>query len=112
MWPPTPPATTREKLSTRVCQRDSRRTWRTGELQTRLVLWSAHGSLLTEGTKGTIFEITDDPVLSVEGRKIQSIVFMDPGSIMNFITRELAYNLHLAYCCTLIPFSQTEMTTV
>ena len=48
------------------------------------------GSLLTEGTEGTIFEITEAPVVSVEGRKTQSIVIIDPGSNMNFITRELA----------------------
>ena len=35
------------------------------------------------------------PVVSVEGRKTQSIVFIDPGSNMNFITRELAYQLQL-----------------
>ena len=53
------------------------------------------GSLLTEGTEGTIFEITEAPVVLVEGRKTQSIVFIDPGSNMNFITHELAYKLQL-----------------
>ena len=53
------------------------------------------GSLLTEGTEGTIFEITEAPVVSVEGRKTQSIVIIDPGSNMNFITRELVYKLQL-----------------
>ena len=40
------------------------------------------GSLLTEGTEGTIFEIRLAPVVSVEGRKTQSIMFIDPGSII------------------------------
>ena len=40
------------------------------------------GSLLTEGTEGTIFEIKLAPVVSVEGRKTQSIMFIDPGSII------------------------------
>ena len=35
------------------------------------------------------------PVVLVEGRKTQSIVFVDPGSNMNFITCELAYQLQL-----------------
>ena len=48
------------------------------------------GSLLTEGTAGAIFKIVEAPVVSVEGRKTQSIVFIDPGSNMNFITLELA----------------------
>ena len=48
------------------------------------------GSLLTEGTAGAVFEIMEAPVVSVEGRKTQSIVFIDPGSNMNFITLELA----------------------
>ena len=60
------------------------------------------GSLLTEGTEGTIFEITEAPIVSVEGRKIQSILFIDPGSNMNFITRELAYKLHLEGALTKI----------
>ena len=51
------------------------------------------GSLLTEGTTGAIFEIVEAPVVSVEGRKIQSIMFADPGSNMNFLTHELAYQL-------------------
>ena len=33
--------------------------------------------------------------MSVEGRKTHSIVFIDPGSNMNFITHELAYQLQL-----------------
>ena len=53
------------------------------------------GSLLTKGTEGTIFEITEAPVVSVEGRKTQSIVFIDPRSNMNFINRKLAYKLEL-----------------
>ena len=53
------------------------------------------GSLLTEGTSGAIFEILEAPVVSVEGRKTQSIVFIDPGSNINFITHELAGQLQL-----------------
>ena len=33
--------------------------------------------------------------MSVEGRKTQSIVFINPGSDMNFITCELACQLQL-----------------
>ena len=44
------------------------------------------GSLLTIETAGAIFEILEAPVVSVEGRKVQGIVFTDPGSNMNFIT--------------------------
>ena len=53
------------------------------------------GSLLTEGTAGAVFEIMEAPVVSLEGRKTQSIVFVDPGSNMNFTTQELAYQLQL-----------------
>ena len=53
------------------------------------------GSLLTEGTAGAIFEITEEPVVSVEGRKVQDIVFTDPGSNLNFITHEQAKQLQL-----------------
>ena len=53
------------------------------------------GSLLTEGTARTIFEIIEAPVVSVEGRKVQVIVFIDSGSNMNFITHELAQPIQL-----------------
>ena len=53
------------------------------------------GRLLIEGTSGAIFEILEAPVVSVEGRKTQSIVFIDPGSNINFITHELAGQLQL-----------------
>ena len=53
------------------------------------------GSLLTEGTAGAIFEIMEAPVVSVERRKVQGIVFADPGSNMNLITHELAQQLQL-----------------
>ena len=53
------------------------------------------GSLLTEGTARAVFEIMEAPVVSVEGRKTQSIGFIDPQSTMNFITQELAYQLQL-----------------
>ena len=53
------------------------------------------GSLLTEGTAGVDFEIMEAPVVSVEGRKVQIIVFTDPGSDMNFITHELAQQLQI-----------------
>ena len=42
------------------------------------------------------------PEVSVEGRKTQSIVFIDPGSNMNFITRELAYQLQLEAAWTTV----------
>ena len=60
------------------------------------------GSLLTEGTEGTIFKITEAPIVSVEGRKTQSIVFIDPGSNMNFITHDLAHQLQLEGALTKI----------
>ena len=60
------------------------------------------GSFLTEGIAGAIFKIMEAPVVSVEGRKTQSIVFIDPGSNMNFITRELAYQLQLKVTWTKI----------
>ena len=44
------------------------------------------GSLLTEGIAGAIFEIMEAPVVLADGRKAQSIVFVNPGSNMNFIT--------------------------
>ena len=53
------------------------------------------GSLLTEGTSGAIFEILEAPVVSTEGKKILSLVFIDPGSNINFITHELAGQLQL-----------------
>ena len=53
------------------------------------------GSLLAEGTAGAIFEILEAPVVLVEGRKVQGIVFADPGSNMNFITHELAHQLQI-----------------
>ena len=53
------------------------------------------GSLLTEGTSGAIFEILEAPVVLTEGEKILSLVFIDPGSNINFITHELAGQLQL-----------------
>ena len=53
------------------------------------------GSILAEGTAGAIFEIMEAPVMSVEGRKVQGIVFTDFGSKMNFITHNLAQKLRL-----------------
>ena len=52
-------------------------------------------SLLAEGTPRAIFEIVEAPVVSVDGRKVQGIVFTDPGSNMNFITHKLAHQLQL-----------------
>ena len=60
------------------------------------------GSLLAEGTAGEIFEIVEAPVVSVEGRKLQGIVFTDPGSNMNFITHDLAHQLPLEGAMTKI----------
>ena len=34
-------------------------------------------------------------MVSVKGRKVQGIVFTDPGSNMNFITHELAQQLQI-----------------
>ena len=53
------------------------------------------GSLMTEGIAGAIFEIMEAPVVLADGRKAQSIVFVNPGSNMNFITCKLAYELQL-----------------
>ena len=52
-------------------------------------------SILAEGTAGAIFEIMEAPVMSMEGRKVQGIVFTDSGSNMNFITHDLAQQLRL-----------------
>ena len=53
------------------------------------------GSLLTEGNSGAIFEILEAPVVSTEGKKILNLVFIDPGSNINFITHKLAGQLQL-----------------
>ena len=53
------------------------------------------GSILAEGTAGAILEIMEAPVMSVEGRKVQGIVFTDSGRNMNFITHNLAQKLRL-----------------
>ena len=53
------------------------------------------GSLLTEGTNRANFEILEEPVVSVEGRKVQGIVFTDPKSNMNLITHKLAQQLQI-----------------
>ena len=55
------------------------------------------GSLLTEGTSGAIFKILEAPVVSTEGKKILNLVFIDPGSNINFITHELAGQLQLFF---------------
>ena len=60
------------------------------------------GSLLAEGTAGAIFEIVESPVVLVEGRKFQGIVFAAPGRNMNFITHELAHQLQLEGALTKI----------
>ena len=49
----------------------------------------ALGSLLTEGTARTIFKILEAPVVSVEGRYVQGIVFIDPGSITHKLAQQL-----------------------
>ena len=51
------------------------------------------GNLLTEGTLGAFFEILQAPVVSTGGKQIPSLVFIDPGSNINFITHELAGQL-------------------
>ena len=60
------------------------------------------GSLLAEGIAGAIFEIVEAPVVLVEGRKVQGIVFADPGSNLNFITHDLAQQLQLEGALTKI----------
>ena len=60
------------------------------------------GSLPAESTAGAIFKIVEAPVVSVEGRKVQGIVFADPGSNMNFITHKLAHQLQLEGALTKI----------
>ena len=65
-----------------VHQSSSGRTKRTQRLQARLVLGKAHG----EPPDRAVFKIMEAPVVSVEGRNIQSIVFLDSGSNVNFIT--------------------------
>ena len=53
------------------------------------------GSLLTEGTSGAIFKILQAPVVLTEGKKILSLVFINPRSNINFITHKLAGQLQL-----------------
>ena len=53
------------------------------------------GDLLTEGTSGAILEILEAPVVLTGGKKILSLVFIDPGSNINFITHEIAGQLQL-----------------
>ena len=68
---------------------------RPGEFRPALFAGRPVGSLLTAGTAGAIFEIMKAPVLSVKGRRVLGIVFMDSGSNMNFITHDLAQQLML-----------------
>ena len=51
------------------------------------------GSLLAVGAAGAVFKILEAPVHSKTGRKEQRVVFVDPGSNMNFITHELSERL-------------------
>ena len=51
-----------------------------GEFRPALFAGRPVGSLLTAGTAGAIFEIVEAPVLSVKGRRVLGIVFMDSGS--------------------------------
>ena len=60
-----------------------------------LFLGKPTGSLLTEGTAGAIFKILEAPVVSTKGKKTMSLVFINPGSTINFITHELAGQLQL-----------------
>ena len=56
-----------------------------GEFRPTLFAGRPVGSILKADTAGSIFEIVKAPVLSVKGRKVLGIVFMDSGSKMNFI---------------------------
>ena len=66
-----------------------------GESSPDLFVGRSMGSILAEGTAGAIFKIVEVPVLSVEGRKVSGIMFMDSGSNMNFITHDLAQQQQL-----------------
>ena len=66
-----------------------------GESRPDLFVGRSMGSILAESTAGAVFEIMEAPVMSVEGRKVQGIVFTDSGSNMNFITHDLAQKLML-----------------
>ena len=66
-----------------------------GEFRPTLFAGRPVGSILKADTAGSIFEIVKAPVLSVKGRKVLGIVFMDSGSSMNFITHELTQQLQL-----------------
>ena len=74
-------------------------------------------SLLTRGTAVPVFKIMEAPLVSMEGRKTKSIVIVDPGSNMNLITRELAYQLQVEGAQTMIfikrvneEFTEREVT--
>ena len=66
-----------------------------GEFRPDLFAGRPVGSILTAGTAGAIFEIVEAPVLSVKGRRVPGVVFIDSGSNMNFITHDLAQQLQL-----------------
>ena len=53
------------------------------------------GSSLIAGATGAIFKIIEALVLSVEGRRVPVIVFLDSGSNLNFIAYERAQQLQL-----------------
>ena len=73
-----------------------------GEFRPTLFAGRPVGSILNANTVGSIFEIVKAPVLSVKGRKVQGIVFMDSVSNTNFITHELAQQLQLERVSTQI----------
>ena len=52
-------------------------------------------SSLIAGATGAIFKIIEALVLSVEGRRVPVIVFLDSGSNLNFIAYEVAQQLQL-----------------
>ena len=95
VWPAPSQTSVREQVSVRLSQRGSSSFKRTRWLQTRLVFGNAPGKPPDRRRNGAIFEILEAPVVSVEGRKVQGIVFTDPKSNMKLITHELAQQLQI-----------------
>ena len=112
MWPTPLQATTREKVCSCVGKHSRGPTKETRRVPTRLVLGKAHGEPLNRRVQTRLvlgkahreppnrrdlrsYEILEAPVVLTEGKKILSLVFIDPRSNINFITPKLAGQLQL-----------------
>ena len=95
VWPTPPQDAAQEQVSPRVLKRRSGIAKGTRGSKKEWFSGKPTGDLLTEGTAGAIFEILEAPVVSTGGKKILRLVFIDPGSNINFITHKLAGKLQL-----------------